>query len=271
MGLAPNFSGRSTKGKAMGEDHYRAGRFAEALEAFRKEANLRMVGCALEALGQLEAAGELYQQAIEKAAWDARTHLALAGFELRRERWQPAGEAALAGMRCPYATPPVKYELGVILATVHMKLGNLPRAIEMLSELEKGGSDPTDVAWLRSKLLLMQGRRAEAEQLLAIVHESVSRELAKDATLSSRWTLLGDCCYARGDLEAAHRAYDRALQCPVVDWAACRGLGILAEKRSEAAEARGFYAKFLQLDPLNLAGPSIRQRMALLEKQTQPQ
>jgi hypothetical protein len=56
-----------------------------------------------------------------------------------------------------------------------------------------------------------------------------------------------------------------------VDWAACRGLGILAEKRGELSEARGFYGKFLQLDPLNLAGPSIRQRVCALEKQAQPQ
>lgn len=255
----------------MGDDLYRAGRFAEAVEAYRKAGNLRMLGCALEALGQLEAAQQCYVQAIEKAAWDARTHLALAGFEARAERWPRAGDAALAGLRCPYATPPVKYELGVIVATVHMKLGNLPRAIEMLGDLERAGADPTDVAWLRSKLLLLQGRRPEALQLLAIVHEAVSREVSRDPGRSSRWTLLGDCCYARGEFDEAHQAYDRALQCPSVDWAACRGLGILAEKRGQAAEARGFYGKFLQLDPLNLAGPSIRQRLQSLEKQAQPQ
>ncbi len=248
----------------MGDDLFQAGRYAEALEAYRKEGNPRMAGCALEALGQLEAARECYAQAIEKAAWDARTHLALAGYEARRESWQAAGEAALAGMRCPYATPPVKYELGVILATVHMKLANLPRAIEVVGELERAGADPTDVAWLRSKLLLLQGRREEAQQLIALVFDAVSREVDKGL---GRWTLLGDCCYARGDLDGAHRAYDRALQGSAADWAACRGLGILAEKRGEWEQARGFYSKFLQKDPLNLAGPSIRQR---LEKLAQP-
>lgn len=248
----------------MGDTLFQAGRFAEALEAYRKEANLRMMGCALEALGQADEARDCYTRAIEKAAWDARTHLAMAGFEARQERWQPAGESALAGMRCPYATPPVKYELGVILATVHMKLANLPRAIEVLGELERGGADPTDLAWLRSKLLLLQGRRPEALQLIELVYDAVSRQADKP---SARWTLLGDCCYARGDLEGAHRAYDRALQSPVADWAACRGLGILAEKRGDWEQARGFYSKFLQQDPLNLAGPSIRQR---LEKLAQP-
>ena len=49
-----------------------------------------------------------------------------------------------------------------------------------------------------------------------------------------------------------------------MDASAVRGLGILAEKQGDLARALELYERFVILDPLNLATPTIRQRIKTL-------
>src|SRR5690606_28746397 len=116
------------------------------------------------------------------------------------------------------------------------------------------------------KLLLLLGRKEEALALAEEVRRSAEYQTGCAPSSSSLWTLLGDTCSLLGLMPEAQSAYSQALKYDAMDATAVRGLGILAEKQGDLARALELYSRFVVLDPLNLATPTIKQRIKALEE-----
>jgi len=115
------------------------------------------------------------------------------------------------------------------------------------------------------KLILLQGRKEEAMHLAEEVRVSAQHQTGCAPSSSALWTLLGDTCSLLGRIDEAQQAYTQALKYDAMDATAVRGLGILAEKKGDLPQALDLYERFVVLDPLNLATPTIRQRIKTLQ------
>jgi tetratricopeptide (TPR) repeat protein len=253
--------------RALAELYFKLGRYPEALEIYlrEEESNIRMIAPIYEAVGELEEAQALYLKSVAQAPRDAKGHLGLAEYWVRRENWPQAAEAAREGLHCTYATEEVHSNLAVALATAQMKMSQVNEALQTMEEICVAYPDSIHQIFRKVKLILLQGRKDEAMRLAEEVRVSAQHQTGCAPSSSTLWTLLGDTCSLLGRIDEAQQAYTQALKYDAMDATAVRGLGILAEKQGTLAQALELYERFVVLDPLNLATPTIRQRIKALQ------
>ncbi len=255
--------------RTLADLHFKTGRYQEALELYMRdpESNLRMVAPIYEATGDLATAEDFYNKSIKQSPRDARSHLGVAEYWVRRENWQMACETGKEGLKCTYATEEVHSNLAVALATAQMKIGQIEDALATIEEICEAYPDSSHQQFRKVKLLVLLGRREEALALAGEVRTSAMHQTGCAPASSSLWSLLGDCSSLLGDIAGAEEAYTNALKYDFMDSVAVRGLGIVAEKKGDLLRALEMYQRFVVLDPLNLATPAIRSRIKeLIEK-----
>ena len=83
--------------RALAELYFKLGHYDEALQIYMREVenNARMIAPILEATGNMEEAEELYLKSVVQNPRDAKSHLGLAEYWVRRGNWEKAKEAAL--------------------------------------------------------------------------------------------------------------------------------------------------------------------------------
>ncbi len=253
--------------RALAELYFRLGRYREALEIYlrEEESNTRMIAPILEAMGEIEQAEAHYLKSVAQAPRDAKGHLGLAEYWVRREDWPRAAHTAREGLHCTYATEEVHSNLAVALATAQMKMSQVSEALQTMEEICVAYPDSIQQVFRKVKLMLLQGRKDEALHLAEEVRVSAEHQTGCAPSSSALWTLLGDTCSLLGMMPDAQTAYTQALKYDAMDATAVRGLGILAEKQGDLARALELYERFVILDPLNLATPTIRQRIKALQ------
>lgn len=255
--------------RTLADLHFKTGRYQEALELYMRdpESNLRMVAPIFEATGDLATAEDYYNKSIKQSPRDARSHLGVAEYWVRRENWQMAAETGKEGLKCTYATEEVHSNLAVALATAQMKMGEIGDALSTIEEICEAYPDSSHQQFRKVKLLVLLGRKDEALTLAGEVRTSAMHQTGCAPASSSLWSLLGDCSSLLGDIAGAEEAYTNALKYDFMDSVAVRGLGIVAEKKGDLLRALEMYQRFVVLDPLNLATPAIRSRIKeLIEK-----
>jgi len=246
--------------RTLADLYFRTGQYQDALELYLRdpENNMRMIAPIYEAVGELKTAEEHYTKSIKQAPRDARTHLGVAEFWVRRENWEQAAISGREGLRCTYATEEVHSNLAVALATAQMNLKSIEEALATMEEICQAYPDSIAQTFRKAKLLIKMNRRAEGMRLAEEVRTSATHQTGCAPASSSLWSLLGDCHTLLNDIESAWDAYTNALKYDFMDSVAVRGLGMIAEKQQESQTALELYERFVVLDPLNLATPTVR-------------
>lgn len=258
--------------RALADLYFRTGRYRESLEIYQREleANLVMIAPIYEAVEELEAAEEFYLKSVVQSPRDARSHLGLAEYWVRRERWDDAMRSARNGLSCTYATEDVHSNLAVALATSQMRAGQVEAALQTMEEICQAYPDSIHQAFRKVKILMLLKRKEEAIALADEVRRSAQHQTGCAPTESALWSLLGDCHSLLGDNKAAEVAYSSALQYDFMNSIAVRGLGLVAEKQGNDKRALEMFSRFVLLDPLNLATPVIRHRIKELQEKLGP-
>lgn len=246
--------------RTLADLYFRTGQYQDALELYLRDpdSNLRMVAPIYEAVGELKMAEDYYTKSIKQAPRDARTHLGVAEFWVRRENWEQAATSGREGLRCTYATEEVHSNLAVALATAQMNLKSIEEALATMEEICQAYPDSIAQTFRKAKLLIKMNRRSEGMRLAEEVRTSATHQTGCAPASSSLWSLLGDCHTLLNDIESAWDAYTNALKYDFMDSVAVRGLGMIAEKQQEWQTALELYERFVVLDPLNLATPTVR-------------
>jgi tetratricopeptide (TPR) repeat protein len=254
--------------RTLADLYFKTGLYQEALELFQRdpEANMRMVAPIYEAVGDLKTAEEYYLKSVKQAPRDARTHLGVAEFWVRRENWEMAASSGREGLRCTYATEEVHSNLAVALATAQMNLKSIDDALATMEEICQAYPDSIHQTFRKAKLLIRANRRAEGMRLAEEVRTSATHQTGCAPASSSLWSLLGDCHTLLNDIESAWDSYTNALKYDFMDSVAVRGLGMIAEKQQEWQTALELYERFVVLDPLNLATPTVRNMIKKLKE-----
>ncbi|MCA9791932.1 MAG: tetratricopeptide repeat protein [Candidatus Eremiobacteraeota bacterium] len=258
--------------RSLADLYFKTGRFRESLEIYQRdpEANLRMIAPIYEAVDELETAEELYLRSVKQAPRDARSHLGSAEYWVRREQWEEAAEASRQGLRCTYATEEVHSNLAVALATAQMRENQIEDALQTMEEICQAYPDSIHQQFRKVKLLIRLGRKDEAIKLAEEVRRSAQHQTGCAPAASALWSLLGECHTLLGNTSAGEQAFSNALNYDFMDSIAVRGLGIVAEKQGDLARALEMYQRFVVLDPLNLATPTIRNRIKELREKLGP-
>lgn len=253
--------------RTLADLYFRTGQYQDALELYLRdpEANMRMVAPIYEAVGDLTAAEDYYLKSVKQAPRDARTHLGVAEFWVRRENWDQAAISGREGLRCTYATEEVHSNLAVALATAQMNLKSIEDALATMEEICQAYPDSIHQTFRKAKLLIKMNRRSDGMRLAEEVRTSATHQTGCAPASSSLWSLLGDCHTLLNDIESAWDAYTNALKYDFMDSVAVRGLGMIAEKQQESQTALELYERFVVLDPLNLATPTVRNMIKKLK------
>ena len=148
-----------------------------------------------------------------------------------------------------------------------MKLKDFAAALRTMDEITASYPDSIHCAFRKVKLMLLQGQGEQANKLAADICKSAKHQTGCAPSSSSLWSLLGDTCSLLHDNDGAYNAYTQALNYDAMDTTAIRGLGVLAERDKELRLALNYYERFVLNDPLNLATPEIKRRIALLQEQ----
>jgi tetratricopeptide (TPR) repeat protein len=258
--------------RALADLFFKTGRYRESLEIYQREleTNLAMIAPIYEAVDELETAEEYYLRSVVQSPRDARSHLGLAEYWVRREQWEKAIKSAQDGLACTYATEEVHSNLAVALATSQMRTGQVEAALQTMEEICQTYPDSIHQTFRKVKILVMLRRKDEALALADEVRSSAQHQTGCAPAESSLWSLLGDCHSLLGNTKAAEEAYSNALQYDFMDSIAVRGLGLVAEKQGDHKRALEMFGRFVLLDPLNLATPTIRQRIEELREKVGP-
>lgn len=258
--------------RALADLYFKTGRYRESLEIYQREleTNMAMIAPIYEAVEELETAEEYYLNSVKQSPRDARSHLGLAEYWVRREQWEKSVKSAQDGLACTYATEEVHSNLAVALATSQMRTGQVESALQTMEEICQTYPDSIHQTFRKVKILVMLRRKEEALALADEVRSSAQHQTGCAPAESSLWSLLGDCHSLLGNTRAAEEAYSNALQYDFMDSIAVRGLGLVAEKQGDHRRALEMFQRFVLLDPLNLATPTIRQRIEELREKIGP-
>lgn len=258
--------------RALADLYFKTGRYRESLEIYQREleTNLAMIAPIYEAVDELETAEDYYLRSVVQSPRDARSHLGLAEYWVRREQWAKAMESAQKGLDCSYATEDVHSNLAVALATSQMRTNQVEAALQTMEEICQTYPDSIHQTFRKVKILVMLRRKEEALALADEVRRTAQHQTGCAPAESSLWSLLGDCHSLLGNTKAAEEAYSNALQYDFMDSIAVRGLGLVAEKQGDHRRALEMFQRFVLLDPLNLATPTIRQRIEELREKVGP-
>ena len=258
--------------RALADLYFRTGQYKKSLEIYQREleSNLVMIAPIYEAVDELETAEEFYLRSVVQSPRDARSHLGTAEYWVRRNDWEKAKDSAQKGLACNYATEEVHSNLAVAMATSQMRTEEMEEALQTMEDICQTYPDSIHQVFRKVKILVMLKRRDEALALAEQVRSSAEHQTGCAPAESSLWSLLGDCHSLLGNIKAAEEAYSNALKYDFMDSIAVRGLGIVAEKQKEHHRALEMYQRFVLLDPLNLATPTIRRRIDELRETVGP-
>lgn len=253
--------------RTLADLYFKTGQYQDSLELYLRdpEVNTRMIAPIYEAVGELKTAEDYYLRSVKQAPRDARTHLGVAEYWVRRENWEQAATSGREGLRCTYATEEVHSNLAVALATAQMNTQSIEEALATMEEICQAYPDSIHQTFRKAKLLIRMNRRQEGMRLAEEVRTSATHQTGCAPASSSLWSLLGDCHTLLNDIESAWDSYTNALKYDFMDSVAVRGLGMIAEKQQEWQTALELYERFVVLDPLNLATPTVRNMIKKLK------
>lgn len=253
--------------RSLAELYFKLGRYSESLAIYvhEEEANTRFIAQIYEAVGQLDRAEELYRKELERTPKDARAHLALAEFNVRRGNWSEVECFAVDGFQCKNAFEEVLEGLYVALATAQMNLRQVQSALETMDRAVKESPDSASMLFRKVKLMIVAKQVKQGKVLAEQVRAMLERRLACAPANSGYWSLLGDCSSLLGREDDAQHAYNTAAKFDAQDSAAVRGLGVLAERSHDLRRALDLYQRFVTLDPLNLATLPIKHKIKEIE------
>jgi Flp pilus assembly protein TadD len=176
--------------------------------------------------------------AVDEDPADVEARLALAGFELDRGAPDKAA-AALAPVAAAAASDP---RITDAQARALAGQGRVLDAMNLLdAALVRAPGDPR-LLTAKGLVLAQSGKRAEAEKLWADAG-------ARDTRAWEPHLLLGRASLARGDLEAAGRALQLAVERAPAEAEAVAGSADLLLARKDLAAAEAGYRRALALDP----------------------
>ena len=254
--------------RSLAELYFKLGRYSESLAIYvrEEEANLRFIAPIYEAVGDLARAEELYLKALQQSPKDAKAHLALAEYWVRRGNWDQVEVAGRAGLTCSNAYEDVLEGLYVAIATAQMNRRQLQEALAIMEQAVKESPDSASMLFRKVKLMIKAKQMKEGRVLAEHVRDTLIRRLACAPAHSGYWSLLGDVHSLLGKLEEAEKAYRMAVKYDAQDAPAVRGLGVLAERKQDHRAALELYKRFVTLDPLDLATLPIRQKINEIEQ-----
>ncbi len=249
------------------ELYYKCGHYPEALELYRREenSNYRYIAVVCEAMGDESTALGCYQKALGLSPRDGRNYLALAEFHIRQSQWANAEAIAKAGMACSHLSKETNEQLTVVLATAMMKTGRVAEALELMNKTQESNPDLYSMQLRRIKLLIMNGKKTEALSASEELIQKINKQLSCAPAASNLWTILGDISSILGRFEQARQAYQEAMRYNALDSDAVRGEGVLAEKYGEYERAIQLYNRYVIMEPLSLATPSLKQKIEELK------
>jgi tetratricopeptide (TPR) repeat protein len=258
--------------RTLGDLHFKTGNYAAALELYEREAenNMRMIAPIYEALGQVEVAEQHYLQSVKQSPRDARSHLGVAEYWVRRKNWEAARQSGAAGVACTYATEEVHSNLAVALATAQWRQGENEAALQTMEEICQAYPDSIQQVFRKAKILKTLGRQEDANALVRDVRQSAQLQTGCSPASSQLWSLLGDCAHWFKDYAAAKVAYSNAIRYDAMDSTAVRGLGLVARDEGDKLEALKNFTRSVVLDPLNLATPTVKSFILELEAEIGP-
>lgn len=259
---------RAVLERNLAELYFKLGRYSESLAIYAREEekNIRFIAPIYEAVVQLDRAEELYKKAVQLTPKDAKAHLAIAEFYVRRGKWDDVEASAREGLACTNAYDDVLEGLFVALATAEMNRRQVDQALETMDAAIKEAPDSASMLFRKVKLMILAKRGKEGKAIAEAVRETLSRRLACAPAHSGYWSLLGDVHSLLGSPDEAEKAYAAAMKYDAQDAPAVRGLGVLAERRQELPRALDLYRRYVVLDPLSLATLPIKQKIQEIEQ-----
>lgn len=249
--------------RSLAELYFKLGRYSESLAIYvrEEEANLRFIAPIYEAAADLARAEELYRKSLQQSPKDAKAHLALAEYWVRRGNWEQVELVSRAGLTCSNAYDEVLEGLYVAIATAQMNKRLVNDALATMEEAVKESPDSASMLFRKVKLMILAKQVKEGRGLAEHVRDTLIRRLACAPAHSGYWSLLGDVHSLLGKPDEAEKAYRQAVRFDAQDAPAVRGLGVLAERKQDFRNALELYRRFVVLDPLNLASLPIRQKI----------
>jgi len=246
--------------------YYRLGKYDEAMELYSREemSNYRYIAILLEAMGRQECL-DYYKKAIEASPRDGRNYLSLAEYYVRRDNWKEAEELAKKGLESPHITRDATEQLYVVLATTMMKTGRIKEALKVMDDALEASVELYSMELRRIKLIFMSGNNAEAKKAGQELINRIEMLLSCAPSASNMWTILGDLASILSEFDLARKAYNEAMKYNALDSDAVRGKGVLCEKFGENDKAIALYEKYTLLEPLSLATPALKQKIAQLK------
>ncbi|MBQ7529533.1 tetratricopeptide repeat protein [bacterium] len=259
--------------KALAGLYFKLGMYDESLNIYLRdeENNAQFIAPILEATGRQEEAEETYLRSVSKSPRDAKCHLGLAEYWVRHANWEKAIEAAQNGLACNYATEEVHTNLSVALATAYMKLKEFDKAMQSMDEICELYPDSIHCMFRKVKLLILQKRSKEAIALAEEICDSAEMQTGCAPASSVLWSLLGDVSFLLRRFDKAKHAYNEAIKYDAMNSVAVCGLGMLESKLGNNVQAYKLYNKFITLDPLSLAVPTIKATMENMAAKMTPQ
>ena len=259
---------RAVLERNLAELYFKLGRYSESLAIYAREEekNIRFIAPIYEAVTQLDKAEELYKKAVQLTPKDAKAHLSMAEFYVRRGRWDDVENSAREGLGCTNAYDDVLEGLFVALATAEMNRKQVEQALGTMDAAIKEAPDSTSMLFRKVKLMILAKRGKEGKAIAEAVRETLSRRLACAPAHSGYWSLLGDVNSLLGAPDEAEKSYAAAIKYDAQDAPAVRGLGVLAERRQELSRALDLYKRYVVLDPLSLAALPIKQKIQEIEQ-----
>lgn len=258
--------------RSLAELYFKLGRYSDSLNIYAREeeANIRFIAPIYEAVGQLDRAEELYMKAVATSPKDAKAHLALAEYFVRRGNWEEVERSAREGLTCANAYEDVLEGLYVAIATAQMNRREVDQALATMDAAVEESPDSASMLFRKVKLTIMARKVKEGRALAERVRDMLVARIGCAPAHSGYWSLLGDCYSLLGNVDEAERCYSSAISYDAQDAPAVRGLGVLAERKQDLPRALDLYQRFVVLDPLNLASLPIRQKIQELEQTLAP-
>jgi tetratricopeptide (TPR) repeat protein len=278
-----------------GFDHYRAGRFEQAVPAFRAALaespgivdGWEYLATSLRRLGRLDEAAEAFRQGLEASAEAPHLLRGLAALEMDRGRY---GAAALALQRAGALAEPepeLVRRLGLGLA----RAGQFSDAVFVLRPLaERGdpaatktlarvfsesGDQPAAAAELQ-RLLARTPDDAEAQETLGLVRlrqrrwpearAASARAVELDPLRVEAWNNLGVALHSAGQRLAALDAWERAVSLEAERYDVLYNLGVSAAELGRVEQARRALSRFVESAPPDRYAADIRQARGLLAR-----
>jgi cellulose synthase operon protein C len=229
--------------------------FRRALELDANQiAAYRHLGLALEATGNLPAARQALEEALERAPTDGPTLLQLGRLLLDTGDFAGASAIAARGVAAAPAWAEAWAFKGQV-ALFELDAAAAARSLRQALDLDPAA---VDTPVLLAQATLMQGRVRPARALLEAV-------VSEHTTDSGALCMLGWACLYDEDVAGADSAFERAASAEAGNAEAWSGRAVVALARGREADAEGAAGKALQMEPEHVIARLIMRRLHELD------